>query len=117
MQPLAKWLFIYGAFLILAGLVGFISNPEKAKTALMSGGTFGMLSIVWGFLHLRGIAWSRMAAFATVIFLALVFSWRASAGWIMVSQGRDDKFFAAALITLMLAATLSMVYAIGKKKI
>lgn len=44
----AGYLIFYGAFLIFMGLLGYLSNPEKAKTALMSGGTFGVLSILWG---------------------------------------------------------------------
>lgn len=46
----AGYLILYGAFLIVIGLLGYLSNPEKAKTALMSGGTFGALSILWGVL-------------------------------------------------------------------
>ena len=46
----AGYRILYGAFLIVMGLLGYLSNPEKAKTALMSGGTFGALSIVWGVL-------------------------------------------------------------------
>ena len=57
----ARWLILYGIFLLLAGLVGYLSNPEKAKTAMMSGGTFGALSILWGILYVRGLAWSRKA--------------------------------------------------------
>lgn len=117
MQPLSRWLFIYGAFLLFAGVAGFLSNPEKAKTALMSGGTFGMLSIVWGVLYGRGITWSRKAAFGTIIFLTIVFSWRAAAGWMAVIEGSSEKLFAASLITLMLTATIIMVCAMWKNKI
>ena len=46
----AGYLILYGAFLIIMGLLGYLSNPEKAQTALLSGGTFGALSIVWGVL-------------------------------------------------------------------
>jgi len=44
----AGYLIFYGGLLVLAGLAGYLSNPEKAKTALISGGTFGALSILWG---------------------------------------------------------------------
>ena len=47
-------LIFYGAFLIVMGLAGYLSNPEKAKTALMSGGAFGALSILWA-------CWERAA--------------------------------------------------------
>jgi len=61
----AGYLILYDAFLIALGLLGYLSNPEKARTALMSGGTFGALSIVWGVLGARGLRWSLPAALAT----------------------------------------------------
>ncbi len=77
----AGYLILYGGFLIVMGLVGYLSNPEKAKTALMSGGTFGSLLILWGVLGARGVRWSLPASIVTTGFLTLVFAWRASMGW------------------------------------
>ena len=104
----AGYLIIYGVFLMVAGVLGFLSNPEKAKTALMSGGTFGLLSILWGVLGARGFRWSRPAAITTIGLLTLVFAWRASVGWLAVIDGKREKLFAAGLITLMLAASVPM---------
>ncbi len=104
----AGYLIFYGAFLILMGVAGYLSNPEKAKTALMSGGTFGALSILWGVLGARGVRWSLPAAIATTGFLALVFAWRATVGWLAVMDGKSEKLFAAVLITAMLAASALM---------
>jgi len=108
----AGYLILYGAFLIAMGLLGYLSNPEKAKTALMSGGTFGALSIVWGVLGARGVRWSRLAAIITTGFLALVFSWRASVGWMAVMDGKSEKLFAAILISAMLAGSVVMLVAL-----
>ena|SRR5687767_2801686 len=112
----AGYLIIYGAFLMVAGLLGFLSNPEKAKTALMSGGTFGLLSILWGVLGARGFRWSRPAAITTTGLLALVFVWRASVGWLAVLDGKREKLFAASLITLMLAASVPMLLRLLKSR-
>ncbi len=101
----AGYLIIYGAFLIGCGTLGYLSNPEKAKTALMSGGTFGTLSILWGVLGARGVRWSVPAAITTTGMLALVFAWRATVGWLSVMDGKSEKLFAAALITAMLVAS------------
>lgn len=114
---LTRWLFVYGAFLILAGIAGYLSNPEKAKTALMSGGTFGTLSIILGALNARGIVWSRTAAMSTLIFLAVVFTWRSIASWMAVAEGRPEKIFAACLITAMLLATSAVLTGMFRKKI
>src|SRR5437867_2310966 len=112
----AGYLMLYGAFLIMMGLLGYLSNPEKAKTALMSGGTFGALSIVWGVLGARGVRWSLPAAVLTTGLLALVLGWRASVGWLAVIDGKREKIFAASLITLMLAASLLMLLCLLKPR-
>ena len=115
-HKLSKILIIYGAFLILAGGIGFLSNPEKAKTALMSGGTFGTLSIVWGVLGLRQVGWSLRAGWITVSFLSLVFAWRSTASWQAYLGGNTDKLFAAALISSMLAASILVLFAFYKSR-
>ena len=112
----AGYLILYGAFLILAGLAGYLSNPEKAKTALMSGGMFGALSILWGVLGARGVRWSLPAARVTTGLLVLVFAWRASVGWLAVFDGKLEKLFAASLITVMLAGSALMLPALMKAR-
>lgn len=101
-------MILYGSFLILCGAAGFLSNPEKAKTALLSGGTFGGLSILWGILIAKGFGWSRIAALISTALLTAAFVWRAAAGWFAVLGGRTDKIFAASLISLMLAASAAV---------
>jgi uncharacterized membrane protein (UPF0136 family) len=97
----------YGAFLIAAGVVGYLSNPEKAATALASGGTFGALSMAWGALLRRGKGWARLAALATTGFLTAVFAWRATASWLAVQGGQSEKLVAAVLITSMGIASIA----------
>lgn len=104
----AGYLILYGGFLIGMGLLGYLSNPERAKTALFSGGAFGVLSIVWGVLATRGIRWSFWAAILTTALLTLAFAWRASVSWLALLDGQPGKLFAAGLITAMLAASVLM---------
>ena len=105
-SALGAWLIGYGAFLVAAGVAGFLSNPEKAATALLSGGTFGALSIALGLLLRRGRRWAFQAALATTGLLTLVFAWRATASWLAHLGGQPGKLVAAALITAMLAASV-----------
>ena len=105
----------YGLFLILAGLTGYLSNPEKAKTALMSGGTFGLIQIVLEVLCLKGWNAGRKVGIGVAAFLALIFTWRASVGWMSVAGGQGEKLFAAALISTMLIASVAAIFLLIKK--
>jgi hypothetical protein len=107
-SKLSTWLKRYGIFIIAMGITGFLSNPQKAATALMSGGTFGVLSILWGVLMVRGVRWSRLAACATTLFLVLVFAWRSSVSWKAFMGGAADKLTAAIFITMMGTASIAM---------
>ena len=99
----------------VCGVAGFLSNPAGAKTALISGGTFGFLSALSGVLMSRGIGWAWMAALGCTGFLAAVFTWRAAAGWMAYSTGQP-KLFAASLITLMLAGSLISIGVLVKNR-
>lgn len=115
MKTSGRWFVAFGVFLILCGLAGFLSNPSGAKTALISGGTFGALSAAWGLMMLRGFAWAWMAALGCTGFLAAVFTWRAAAGWMAYSAG-EPKLFAASLISLMLAGSLVSIGVLVKNR-
>jgi uncharacterized membrane protein (UPF0136 family) len=105
---LGKWMMGYGAFLVAMGLAGYLSNPDKAVTALMSGGLFGGLSILWGWLMHAGQSWSRWASLATTGLLTAVFVWRANVSWTAVAEGYADKWVAAVLISAMGLASVAM---------
>lgn len=109
-----KWFVGFGVFLILCGVAGFLSNPAGAKTALLSGGTFGALSAFWGLLMLRGFGWARVAAWVSTMVLVAAFTWRSIAGWMAYASG-EPKLFAALLITLMLTASLATVVVLARK--
>lgn len=98
--------FMYGGFLFLMGLLGFLSNPGGAKTALLSGSLFGGLSIVLGCLALREWGMVRRLGLGLTLLLGAVFSWRALASWTAVSGGQSEKLVAAMLISAMLVVTI-----------
>lgn len=109
MQTLGKWYLSYGGFLIVCGLAGYLSNPEAAKTALISGSVFGLMSALWGVLFLRDFRWTWWPALIVTTLLVGAFSWRASVGWQETLAG-EPKLFAASLISAMwLASVASLV--------
>ncbi len=103
---LSWWLAAYGLFLFTMGLLGYLSNPEKAATALKSGGIFGGLSLAWAIAWAAGQRWALHAALGTLGLVTLAFVWRSSVGWIAVFRGDGDKLVAALLISAMLVASL-----------
>jgi len=109
LQTLSLWLAGYGFFLILTGMLGYASNPAQAKTALLSGGFFGCLNLFWAALARTGFAKVRLAALASTLFLSAVFLWRSSVSWMSVAAG-EPKQIAALLISLMLLASLALLY-------
>ncbi|MCI0539477.1 MAG: hypothetical protein L0Z50_30065 [Verrucomicrobiales bacterium] len=110
----AGYLVIYGLFLILLGAAGYLTNPEKAATALISGGGFGVLSIVWGALAARGIRWSLPAALVTTALMGLACIWRAGVGWLAVSRAEWEKLFPAIVTSLMLGASVVLLSTLVK---
>jgi len=110
----ARWMIGYGFFLSLMGLAGFLSNPEKAKTALLSGGTFGSLAVVLGLLAHRGATWPRGASLALATLLSGVFLWRSSVSWMAFAGGQSEKLTAALLITAMGLVSLATIVVAGR---
>ncbi|NCN40918.1 hypothetical protein GW916_06675 [bacterium] len=110
----SKVLVYYGIFLIVAGIVGYLSNPEKAQTALFSGGLFGSISLALSWFVLKAQKWAVWASAIVMGLLTFVFTWRSYVGWSQVLEGNSEKTFAAALISTMLFASLMGLYSFGK---
>lgn len=113
-RNLGTWMIGYGGFLIVMGAIGYLSNPEKAATALLSGGSFGVLSMVWGGLLWRGQDWARWGALVTTGLLTAVFTWRLTVSWLAVQDGQPQKLVAAVLITVMAVASLVTVVVLAR---
>ena len=73
MKSVSKIMICFGAFLIVAGILGYLSNPAKAQTALMSGGLFGSLSVFLGLLARRGWHRALPISLGLSVFLGVVF--------------------------------------------
>jgi len=116
MKNLSKIMIGYGAFLIVAGLLGYLSNPDKAKTALMSGGLFGSISIGLGLAATRGWRPSLPISLGLTSFLGVVFTWRAAVSWMAFFGGEPGKLTAAALISAMLLASVTVVALLLKRR-
>lgn len=118
----ASSLILYGAFLLWVGLAAVMYDPKSgqfgfnaaAKTALISGGICGGLSILWGLFAGAGARWALWAALgSTALFLA-AFTWRATVAWIAFLGGATDKWYASTLITMMALASVALLIRISR---
>lgn len=106
LPSLSWWLLGYGAFVFTMGVLGYLSNPEKAATALKSGGMVAGLAVVWAMGWWGQRRWALFGATATLGLVGLVFIWRSSVSWLAYFSGESQKLTAALLITAMLVATV-----------
>jgi hypothetical protein len=106
LPSLSWWLLGYGAFVFTMGVLGYLSNPEKAATALKSGGMVAGLAVVWAMGWWGQRRWALFGAAATLGLVGLAFIWRSSVSWLAYFSGESQKLTAALLITAMLVATV-----------
>lgn len=111
---LASILMFYGLFLIACGIVSVIFIGLKAKTALISGGTSGCISLLIAYLLMNefGGLWIAGVVFAFALFV--VFSWRATKTLFSVlemikSNHPDLKGKGIAFLIISLMAVVSIV--------
>lgn len=107
------WLLIYAGFVFVCGILGFLSNPAEAKTALISGSVFGLLLASIGLLLLKCIGFARWLGLSLLGVLAGAFTWRADVSWEAVASG-EPKQFAASLITSMLIGAMLTIFRLLK---
>jgi hypothetical protein len=98
----------YGLFLILCGIIAVIFIGLKAKTALISGGSSGALSLLIAFFMSQMNSWAPIAGLLLTLALSIVFAWRATKTLFSVfemiknqSQDLKGKGIAFLIISLM----------------
>src|SRR5690606_32016109 len=98
---------------ILCGIVSVIFIGLKAKTALISGGTSGVISIVISVLIFNQVTVAKYAGIFVVAALFIVFSWRSTKTLFtlmeMISIAHEDrKGKAIAFLIISLMAVVSI---------
>ncbi len=68
----------YGLFLISCGIISVILIGSKAKTALISGGTSGLVAILIGYFYSYQNSLLCIAAILIPFILFIVFAWRST---------------------------------------
>ena len=100
-KQLGVLLIVYGAFLVLAGVVGFELTGETSASSILNGGLFGTFVSILGMLHRQGRMWTHPAALSASAIFLLTFVWRASVKWHAVALGANEVVSIAVLLTIM----------------
>jgi hypothetical protein len=114
-------LFIYGAILAVLGIAAVVFAPElgfgfywKAKSGLIVGLVGGGLAAAFGIAARHGKNWAVTAGLILAFTLLVACSQRALISWKQVSSGQPEKWYAASLISLMVAASLITLVAVAR---
>jgi hypothetical protein len=107
-------LFYYGLFLILCGITSVALIGMKAKTALISGGTAGIIAITIGHFISQGAAVAKVAGVLVCLMLFIVFCWRSGKTLfklleLIPERHPDVKGKAIAFLIICLMAVVTLV--------
>ncbi|MFP4351441.1 MAG: TMEM14 family protein [Puniceicoccaceae bacterium] len=105
-RSFAVTLLAYGLFLLALGIAGYVNNPDGAKTALVSGGVFGGVHLLWAWLWNRRQRIARYGAGATLVLVLAASTWRMTVSWQAFLGGDETKRFVAFILTAMFLGTL-----------
>jgi hypothetical protein len=113
-QTLVHLLYFYGIFLVLCGVNAVILIGKKAKTALMSGGMSGAISLFIAYSYSVGAMWAPAAGLVLSLALFIVFSWRSAKTLFKIfellpSSDKDLKGKGIAFLIISLMAIVSIV--------
>ena len=117
MNPrMAGYLMLHGGFLVLLGVLGFLSNSEKANTMLLAFGAFGALAAGSGVMGARGVRGSLPLAVAALAAFIGVCAWRAGVGWLEVIEGQTDNLSPTIALSMILAASAGLLAGLIKTR-
>lgn len=112
-KRLGNLLLLYGTFLVVCGVVGYMLTGETSSSSLFNGGVFGSLIIVMGLLLRQGRPWTMPAAVSATAIFTLTFVWRSVVQWTEVAQGASSHIGVAILLSFMFvvsAVVLSIMF-------
>jgi len=100
-KQLGAVLIVYGAFLVIAGIIGFELTGETSASSILNGGLFGTFVIILGVLHRQGRMWTHPAALSAAGIFLLTFVWRSTLKWHEAITGNTEALPIAILLSVM----------------
>jgi uncharacterized membrane protein (UPF0136 family) len=107
-------LVLYGLFLFLCGILGYLATRETSTSSLLNGGIFGTLMCLGGLLGRQGRLWTLPAAVSATSVFTLTFLWRGILQWYHAVTDDTSRWIVAVLLTLMFAASCAMLVVLLK---
>ncbi|MBL7997349.1 MAG: hypothetical protein JNL32_01805 [Candidatus Kapabacteria bacterium] len=106
-HKIGTYLLAYSVFLFIAGITGYLMNPDHAITSL-AGGTAGAVFIAaLSRLYRKNILWAQSGVHAILAVFSLTFLWRgATQWWIVIAHGTTEKTGIALLLTALFVVSL-----------
>jgi hypothetical protein len=106
-------LLFYGFFLISCGIASVIFIGPKAKTALISGGSSGLISICIGYFYSFDCWPIVIAGIALSLMLFIVFAWRSTKTFLklielIAAKDPETNTKAIAFLIISLMAVVSI---------
>ena len=106
-------LLFYGFFLIVCGITAVTFIGSKAKTALISGGTSGILAIAIGYFYCNENLLMVISGILLPTLLFIVFCWRASKTFFILlymtsTQSSETNKKAIAFLIISMMAIVSI---------
>ena len=105
-RAFAVTLLFYGLFLIALGIAGYSNYAEKPAMALVLGGAFGGIHLLWSYLWNRRNDIAKTGVVATLVMVLCGSAWQTVASWQVFLDGDPTKKVVAFLWTAMLLGTL-----------
>lgn len=114
---MTKHFVFHALYLLLISILAVMYNPHThtigfnpdAKSALIVGGSFAIMSLFWAYIYSRNA--HRVAVIGGMVTILVLFAGtipRALVEWGGVASGYTVKWFAAVTITLVIAGSVPL---------
>ncbi|MCO6465528.1 MAG: TMEM14 family protein [Bradyrhizobiaceae bacterium] len=113
-KVIARYISLYGLFLIVCGVVGYVITQDHSQSSLVNGIVGGILMVVIGLLHRQNRSYTLPAAMGACGIFTITFIWRAIVQWPLVG-GSSSHLVVALLLTMMTLVSVVMVAVLGRQ--
>lgn len=102
-------IILYGIFLTVCGIVGFVLTAEQSTSALLNGVFGGVLMIILGIMHRQRRAFTLPAAIGAATIFTATFVWRSVVQWYHVYD--NPRFVPVAILLSSMTVVSALLWA------